>query len=62
MEKWEDFLSRAMVGGLGVEVKEAIMAIPPSRADIEIIVKAAVEFGGLSDEEVVKKYGPASFR
>ncbi|MBI4709302.1 MAG: hypothetical protein HY764_03825 [Candidatus Portnoybacteria bacterium] len=62
MEKWEKFLSRAMVGGLGEKVREAVMANPASRDDIKIVIKAAVEFGGLSDEAIIEKYGPSPFR
>ena len=61
MKRWEDFLSRAMVGGLGEDVKAAVMAAPASRNDMEVVIKAAVEFGGLSNEAIIDKYGPPSF-
>ena len=60
-EKWEEFLSRAMVGNIGDCVKNAIMAQSPNREDMEIVIKAAVEFGSLHDNEIVEQYGPSPF-
>jgi hypothetical protein len=60
MERWEDFIGRAVTGKLGERVKDAIMA--PNRDNIQIVIREAIVFGSLSAEEVAEKYGPPFFR
>lgn len=61
MKRCQDFIDRAMVGNFGEEVM-AFLATPQSHDQKMIVLETAIEFGGLSDDEIVKKYGPAPFR
>ncbi len=58
-DKHEHFIARAIAGHFGNEVYDAIMAVrlnSQRRCQMTAVIKAAIKFGSMTDEEIVKKH------